>query len=71
MSKLDEDFLKSIQNFNEDLQNYYNSNKFDENFVKKIGDEEYGAWFIQGTSKAELKKQFSNEEIEFLYYNAL
>ena len=39
--------------------------------VKKIGDEEYGAWFIQGTSKSELKKQFSNEEIEFLYYNAL
>ncbi len=38
MSKIDEDFLKSIQNFNEDLQNYYNSNKFDESFVKNYGD---------------------------------
>ena len=38
MSKIDEDFLKSVQNFNEDLQNYYNSNKFDESFVKNYGD---------------------------------
>lgn len=35
----------------------------------KVGDEEITGWFIQGMTKQELQEKFTNEEIEYIYYN--
>ncbi len=35
----------------------------------KVGDEEITGWYIQGMTKQELQEKFTNEEIEYIYYN--
>lgn len=36
-----------------------------------VGNETINAWMIEGVSKKELLKKYSNEEIESIYYNAV
>ncbi len=37
----------------------------------KVGEDEFPAWYIQGISKEELIKNFTKEEIEYIYYHAV
>lgn len=37
----------------------------------KVGDEEITGWYIQGMTKQELQEKFTNEEIEYIYYNII
>lgn len=35
----------------------------------KISDEEITGWYIEDMTKQELQEKFTNEEIEYIYYN--
>ena len=35
----------------------------------KVGDEEITGWYIEDMTKQELQEKFTNEEIEYIYYN--
>lgn len=35
----------------------------------EVNDEEITGWYIEDMTKQELQKKFTNEEIEYIYYN--
>jgi len=35
----------------------------------KVGDEEITGWHVEDMTKQELQEKFTNEEIEYIYYN--
>ncbi len=37
----------------------------------KVGDEEITGWYIEDMTKQELQEKFTNEEIEYIYYNII
>ena len=37
----------------------------------RVSDEEITGWYIEDMTKQELQEKFTNEEIEYIYYNII